>query len=114
MERREFSGGVITQSLSADINSSVLSLSVGDGSTFPTGSVNNFVIVIDRAHANEEKVLISLRSGNTFTISQRGYDGTTANSHTSGASVDHILDAVSAQDMNTTTYDTQVLQWMKI
>jgi hypothetical protein len=114
MERREFSGAVITQSLAAGINSSVLSFSVGDGSTFPTGSVNSFVVVIDRAHANEEKVLISSRSGNTFTISQRGYDGTIANSHTSGASVDHIFDAVSAQDMNTTTYDTQVLQWMKI
>ena len=63
---------------------------------------------------NEEKILIASRSTNTLTASSRGYDGVVAVAHNSGATVDHILDATSIQDMNTTTYDTQVLLWVGI
>jgi len=113
MLRREFSGGVLRTTLSSSINKSVTSISVVDGTTFPTGE-NPFVIVIDRGVSSEEKILVSSRSGNTFTVSSRGFDGSTANSHTSGAFVDHVLDAVAIQDMNTTTYDNQVLVWMGV
>lgn len=113
MLRREFSGAVLTTTLSANISNSASSISVVDGSTFPSGT-NPFVIVIDRGSGSEEKILISSRSSNTFTVDTRGYDGTTAVAHTSGAFVDHVLDASVIQDMNTTTYDNEVLVWMGV
>jgi hypothetical protein len=113
MLRREFSGAVLTTTLSANISNSASSISVVDGSTFPSGT-NPFVIVIDRGSVSEEKILISSRSSNTFTVDTRGYDGTAAVDHTSGAFVDHVLDASVIQDMNTTTYDNEVLVWMGV
>ena len=113
MLRREFSGAVLTTTLSANVSNSASSISVVDGSTFPSGT-NPFVIVIDRGSGSEEKILISSRSSNTFTVDTRGYDGTTAVDHTSGAFVDHVLDASVIQDMNTTTYDNEVLVWMGV
>jgi len=111
--RREFSGAVLRTSLSANISNSASSITVVDGSTYPSGN-NPFVIVIDRGNSSEEKVLISSRASNTLTVEERGYDGTTANAHTSGSFVDHVLDAAVIQDMNTTTYDNEVLMWMGV
>lgn len=115
MLRREFLGSVVDSTLSANINNTSTTFSVVDGSTFPTGSSGNpFVVVISRGLSAEEKVLISSRSGNTFTVHTRGYDGTIANTHTSGAVVDHVLDATTIQDMNTTTYDNEINIWMAV
>ena len=113
MLRREFNGAVLQTTLSASLSNSAVSFGVVDGSTYPSGS-NPFVIVLDRSNNLEEKVLISSRSSNTFTVAQRGYDGTTAQAHSSGAFVDHVLDALTLQDMNTTTYDNEVLMWMGV
>ena len=110
---REFSGAVLRTSLSANISNSSSSISVVDGSTYPSGN-NPFVIVIDRGNSSEEKVLIASRASNTLTVEQRGYDGTTANAHVSGAFIDHVLDATVIQDMNTTTYDNEILVWMGV
>lgn len=114
MERREFSGAVIAQALSANISNSSSSFSVTDGSSFPSGSLNKFVVSIGRGTANEEKILITSRSSNTFTVSSRGYDGTTAVAHTAGELVDHILDATAVQSMNTTVFDNEILNWMGV
>lgn len=113
MLRREFSGGVLRTTLSANISNSDSSITLTDGTTFPSG-VNPFVIVINRGNSSEEKILISSRSGNTLAVESRGYDGSTANSHLSGSYVDHVLDAVAIQDMNTTTYDNEALIWMGV
>ena len=113
MIRREFTGGAERTNLTANINNSALSFTVVDGSTYPSGE-HPFVVVLDRGLTSEEKMLISSRSNNTFTISSRGYDGTTANSHDNGSYVDHVLDAVALQDMNNVTYDSQVLVWMGV
>jgi hypothetical protein len=114
MLRREFAGGVLKTQLTSNVSNSASSITVIDGSTFPTGSRNPFVIVIGRGTAQEEKVLCSSRSANTFTVSQRGYDSTTAIAHVSGEIVDHVLDAATIQDMNTVTNDTSIIAWMGI
>jgi hypothetical protein len=114
MERREIIGSVVSTTLSTQISNSATSIDVVDGSTFPAGSNNNFVIVIDRGKVDEEKILCSSRSTNTFTIAQRGYDGTVAQAHNSGAVVDHVLDAIAMQDMNTSVYDQEILMWVGI
>lgn len=113
MERREILGSVVQTTLSSAINNSVLSFSVADGSTFPSGADNPFVLVLDRGQLNEEKILVSSRSSNTFTILERGYDGTPASPHLINADVDHVVDAISLQDVNKTAYDNEVLFWME-
>lgn len=60
----------------------------GSGQTFTVASAAGypssgaFTVVLDRTLASEEKILVSSRSGTTFTVGTRGYDGTTAQSHT--------------------------------
>jgi hypothetical protein len=79
------------------------SFTVASGSLFPTVSgspsgINsslpyepaNFVVAID-----SELVMCSARSGNSFTVSARGIEGTTAASHTVGTNV--VLVSRSAQ-----------------
>lgn len=114
MLRREFSGAVLKTTLSANVSNSASSFTVVDGSTFPTGNTNPFVVVLSRGLGEEEKVLCSSRAGNSFTVSIRGYDGTIAQVHNSGSDVDHVLDATTLQDMNTTTYDNEVILWMGV
>lgn len=111
--RREFSGAVLQTALASSLSNSAVSFTVTDGSTYPSGN-NPFVVVIDRGVNTEEKILILSKSTNVFTVSERGYDGTTAVAHISGAFVDHVLDALTIQDMNTTTYDNEVLVWMGV
>ena len=114
MIRREFVGNALRTTLSANISNSATSFSCVNGSSFPTGDNNTFVISIGRGTALEEKILCSSRSSNTFTVSERGYDGTTASEHTAGESIDHVLDATVIQDMNTVTNDTSIIAWMGI
>lgn len=115
MERREIVGGTVAQTLSANILSTSTTFEVADNSSFPSGSTNPFVVSIGRGTSNEEKILIDGKSGGTgFLVLQRGYDGTTAVSHTAGEIVDHVLDAVAVQSMNTTVFDNQILTWMGV
>jgi len=58
-------------------------ITVADDSGYP--SSGKFEITIDReVPGAQEHVLISSRSGTTFTIGQRGYDDSVAKAHTSG------------------------------
>lgn len=115
MERREFVGAAVETTLTSGISNTNTTISVVDGSTFPDGSSGNpFVLVIDRGTVSEEKILCYSRTGNTINISQRGYDGPTASAHSSGARVNHVLDATAIQDMNKTTYDNQIIMWVGI
>lgn len=114
MQRREFAGAVLSTTLPSNVANSATSITIGSGSSFPTGANNPFAIIVSRGEAAEEKMLVSSRSGDVLTISVRGYDGTTAQNHLAGAVVDHVLDSNTIQNMNTYTYDTAVLQWMGI
>lgn len=97
--RKDYAGAAAATSLTASVNNSATSLTVADGSTYPTGPTP-FVIVVDRGLATEEKMLVGSRSGSTFTITERAYDGTTAQSHSSGAIVEHCLDAYTVYQAN--------------
>lgn len=95
--RKEFDGGVVRTTASGSIASGATTITLTDGSTFPS---TNFVIVLDRGLATEEKVLIASRSSNTLTVTQRGYDGSTAQAHSSGAYVEHVVDAYVIDQAN--------------
>jgi len=97
--KKDYAGGAASTALTASINNAALSFTVGDGSSYPNGT-DPFVVVVDRGLATEEKMLIGSRSTNTFTVTERGYDGTTAQAHASGATVDHCLDAYTLYQAN--------------
>lgn len=71
---------------------------VADDTGYPASGA--FVVVWDRGQANEEKVLVASRAGTTFTVSQRGYDGTVASTHTAGqCTCEHALAASVVQSL---------------
>ena len=103
MAIREFQGAAVQTTLSGSINAGATSITITSASGWPTGaSTDTFVVVIDRGLASEEKVLIESRSSTTLTVatSGRGYDGTSAASHSSGATIEHCIDAVWLNDVN--------------
>lgn len=114
MLRREIRGNVISTTINVALTNVATSISVLDGTTFPNGATAPFVIVVDRGNASEEKILVASRAANTLTVASggRGYDGTPAVAHSNAATVDHVLDATTIQDMNTTVYDTELLTWV--
>ena len=84
MRRERFANNAVT-TLSAGINDSVTSVTVTDGSVFP--SEGDFRIIV-----NEEIMIVTARSTNTLTV-VRGAESTTAASQSSGATVRMILTA---------------------
>jgi hypothetical protein len=108
MAERDFVGGALRTTLSANIEANTTGMvNVVSGSTFPTGGTKPFVIALARGTATEEKLLINVRSGNTFITDTngRGYDGTTASAHPAGTTVDHVLDAIFLQHVNDSIVD---------
>lgn len=97
--RKEWAGGVVKTTLNGAIAAGTTTIVLTDGSTFPAGTFP-FVVVIDRGTATEEKVLVQTRTGNSLTVLQRGYDGASAQSHISGAYVEHVLDAYTVDQAN--------------
>jgi hypothetical protein len=66
------------------------------GVTLAAGGVDQFTIAIDPDTNNEEIIFITAASSDTFTI-VRGRAGTSAVSHSSGATVKHVL---TSDDLN--------------
>lgn len=108
MPRKEFAGGAAATTLSGAINSTALSITLADGSTYPAGT-NPFVIIIGRGTASEEKILVTSRAGSVLTVAStgdRGYDGTTAAAHADGDTVEHCIDAITVDEANAHVNDT--------
>lgn len=70
------------------------------GNGYPSGATAPFVVVIDRGTATEEKILVTSRASDVFSGLSRGYDGTTAQAHSSQAVVEHVLDAATVTEAN--------------
>lgn len=102
MTKKTFSGGVPATQLSGALSSSATSFTVSSATGYPSGSGGPFVVCIDRGTASEEKILISSVASTTFTVASggRGYDGTTATTHSSSATVEHVLDAITIAEAN--------------
>lgn len=79
------SSGDTTITVSSGTGSALLG-----GVTLAAGNVDQFTIAIDPDTNNEEIVFIIAASSDTFTV-VRGRAGTTAVSHSSGATVKHVL-----------------------
>jgi hypothetical protein len=103
MALRLFSSISVETTLASTINSSVTSMTVATGTaTTLLGGVtmvanSQFTVAIDPDTANEEIVFITAGpSGDTFTIT-RGQAGSSAISHSTGATVKHVL---TSSDLN--------------
>lgn len=105
-ERRSYAGGAPPTTLNVSISSGDLAIVVDDADGYPTGVDGPFAIVLGRGTASEEKVLCSGRTGATFTVSARGYDGTAAVAHASAVTVEHCVTAVDLDEANRTAAQT--------
>lgn len=102
MPVRGHKGAARPTTLSGAINNTDLTFTVttGGGAGYPDGTTGVFVVTLDAGLAGEEKVLCSARTGDTFTVTTRGYDDTTASAHQNQASVQHTFSAVEAHEAN--------------
>jgi len=101
--RRVYAGGAAATTISATINASATSITIAGYTGWPSGSAP-FYVVLDPGTASEEKVLVT-RTGATDTTlnvqaSGRGVDGTTAVSHSSGATIYPVFTATDADQAN--------------
>ena len=112
---RVYSSISVETILSASITSSQTSISVatGTGSALlggaplsPAGTYQ-FTLALDPDTVNEEIVFATFISGDTFTI-QRGQAGTTQITHSSGATVRHVLTSSDLQYFNTALQPAQL------
>lgn len=97
MARREYKGAATPTTISAGITNSATSVSITDATNWPTGS---FSFVIDPGLAGEEKLLATSRSGTVITVTTRGYDNTTAASHSAGAITYPVPTAIDFDEAN--------------
>jgi hypothetical protein len=108
MPRREFRGGAETLSLASPLAAGATTFTTTTPSSgWPTGTPGPFVVRIGAEGApDSEKVLVQSRSGATFAVAQRGYDGTADVDHAAGSEVVHVWDATSAQNVHDHANDT--------
>ena len=83
--------GAVTTTLNGAINASVTTLTLTDASQFPS-SGTNFIII------GSEEISYTGVSGNTLTGLTRGVAGTTAASHSDGATVTNSTDYIAWGD----------------
>lgn len=104
---RKYSSISVETTLASSISNSATSMTVATGTgaallggvTLAAGNVDQFTVALDADTINEEIVFITAVSSDTFTI-VRGRSGTSAVSHSGGASVKHVL---TSDDLNAFT-----------
>jgi len=101
---RKYSSISVETTLASGISNSATTMTVATGTgaallggvTLAAGNVDIFTVALDVDTQNEEIVYITAVSSDTFTI-VRGQAGTSAISHTGGATVKHVL---TSADLN--------------
>lgn len=80
---------ILTTTLRSNLSNSSNSMSVMDNDIFPVDGIsNNFIVTINPNNQNREVVLCSNINGTyNVNIAERGFNGTSANSHSSGSTV---------------------------
>ena len=98
-ERKQFVGGAPATTVSGALTDAATSLTIDSASGWPDAT-NPFVAVIDRGLASEEKILVGARTTTTLSSITRGYDDTSAQAHSSGAAIEHVIDASTIDQVN--------------
>lgn len=101
MSRRSYPGAAVATTLASPITAASASLIVDAAVGYPDPATEGpFAIRIAQGTPNEEKILVGSRSGSTFSDLTRGYDDTTATSHSAGDSVGACYTATDADEAN--------------
>jgi hypothetical protein len=95
---RKYSSISVQTTLASGISNSATSMTVATGAgaallggvTLGAGNIDTFSIALDPDTQNEEIVFVTANSSDTFTI-VRGQSGTSAISHSGGATVKHVF-----------------------
>ncbi len=102
--RRSYAGAAPACTLTSSITSGDTTASLtGTVTNWPTTAGGPFHMVIDPGLSTEEKVLVGSRSTGSLSSITRGVDGTTAVSHSAGATCYPVFTATDADEANTFT-----------
>ena len=111
-QQQDFAGHAVATTLSAAINSSALTFTVGSTAGWPSSGLP-FTVTLDQGVAAlEEVVYVTSFVGTTITLDAvkgRGYDGGTAVSHALGAAVVHTPDALWFKDISARAFAVSTL-----
>ena len=100
--RRSYAGAAAACTLSASITSGDTSATLaGTVTNWPTTAGGPFHMVIDPGLSTEEKILVAARTTTALSSITRGVDGTTAASHSAGATCYPVFTSVDADEANT-------------
>lgn len=97
--RKQFVGGAPATTVVGSLTDAATSFDIDDASGWPDAT-NPFVVIIDRGLATEEKCLVGARTSVTLSSVTRGYDDTVAAAHSSGATIEHGIDASTLDQVN--------------
>jgi microcystin-dependent protein len=101
--RRQFAGAGVASNLTGPIAASgVDTFGITASTNWSTSTTIPFYVVVSPQTSAEEKMLVTL-SSNTVTIVSRGVDGTSGNSHASGATIYPVFTATDADEANELT-----------
>lgn len=95
--RKQYKGAAAQTTITSTLSSLATSISIAATTGWPDGATP-FFVVISPGTAAEEKCLVT-RSGSTLTLT-RAQDDTTAQSHSSGATIYPVFTATDANDAN--------------
>jgi hypothetical protein len=99
--RRSYSGASAACTLTSSITSGDTTATLtGTTTDWPDTAGGPFYMVIDPGLSTEEKVLVGARSTGSLSSITRGVDGTTASSHSAGATCYPVFTAVDADQAN--------------
>ena len=97
MSKRYFSASAAEAQITSGIDETATSLTINISTGYP--STMPFIIVVGNGTSSEEVMLVTARSGATFTVT-RGYDATNPYSHATGSSVIHAASAIDFREAN--------------
>ena len=103
MPRRYYSSTAVETTLTAQVSNSATTLPVASTSGFP-GSLP-YTLILDEGTVSEEIVTVTAVASLNLTVT-RGADGTTAVSHSNGATVKHGVSARDFDETNSHVNDT--------
>ena len=100
--RRSYAGAAPACTLTNAItNADTSALLTGTVTAWNSTATGPFFMVIDPGLVTEEKVLVGSRTGSSLSSMTRGVDGTTASSHSAGATCYPVFTATDADEANT-------------
>jgi hypothetical protein len=100
--RRVYAGGAAATTVTGAVASNATSITIAAYTGWPYHASDPFYVVLSPGTASEEKILVTrtTSTSTTLSVTTRGVDGTTAASHSSGATIYPVMTATDADEAN--------------